>query len=77
MAGETCNQINIPTVDNTVPDCLDIVKEQCINMTTVRTSPIDIAINEDFTTVFNRLLQHIITLEARIIVLENYNITNP
>jgi len=77
MAGSECNPTTIPTVDNSTPDCVDIVKEQCVVMTRIRTNPIAIAVNDELDDVIDALLQHIINLEARIIVLENYNITNP
>jgi len=66
-----CSQNNIPQVDETTPDCNDIVKEQCIVMTEDRVIPIVIDTDEDFKTVLNRLLLHIKTLEDRITVLEN------
>ena len=46
-------------------------------MTKERTNPILIEVNDTFEDTIDKLLQYIITLEARVIVLENYNITNP
>jgi len=66
-----CSQNNIPQVDESAPDCNDIVKEQCIVMTEDRIIPIVIDTDEDFKTVLNRLLLYIKTLEDRITVLEN------
>lgn len=72
-----CSQVSIPTVDNTVPDCADIYYEQCIIMTTERTAPINIAINDNLQETIDKLLLHIIAQDARIAVLEAYNISNP
>ena len=72
-----CSQTNIPSVDNTVPDCGDIIYEQCVIMTQIRTNPINIAINDNLQETIDKLLQYIINQDARIEVLEQYNITNP
>jgi hypothetical protein len=72
-----CTQTNIPTVDNSTPQCKDVVYEQCVIMTKDRSNPITIEINDTLEEVIDALLQKVADLEARIQVLENYNVTNP
>ena len=70
MGSKICSQTNVPTVNEDAPSCPTPIKEECVYTTEVRSNPITINVDEDYKTVLNRLLQHIITLEERITLLE-------
>tara|TARA_R110002012_G_scaffold84769_2_gene211790 strand:- start:313 stop:549 length:237 start_codon:yes stop_codon:yes gene_type:complete len=72
-----CAQTNIPTVDNTAPDCEAVTKEQCVLATTQRLVPFTINIGDSYQDIIDQLLVEIKALqdratinEARLTILE-------
>lgn len=65
-----CKQVNIPTVDNSQPDCEKIIKSQCVVTTKKRTTPVVINIGDDYEEVIDKMLYKIRELETRILDLE-------
>ena len=54
-----CRQTNVPSVDNTQPDCQEVIKEQCVVATKKRTTPIEISTGEPLESILDKILMEI------------------